>query len=315
MPCRWRSRTSCRRCSRTRPSAGRSTTRGVLYTAMGAWATGTAQVFLNDSAGTDGGAAGTAVFARGGTGALADALEASAAGLGVEVRTGAEVVAIRTAATVAPSASGSRTAPRSTRRSSSRPPTRSARCGCSIRWPWARRRCGAAENIRQPGATARVNFALVGSAGVRRRRDEERLRGRIVIGPSIDAVEQRDGRREVRARQRGADAGGDDPVARRPVARSRGQARDERRVPGGAAAAARRGLDRRARPGRRHRREDAGGVRARVRRARRGARGDHARGHGDGLRPHRRGRPARRARRSISSSRGARCSARRGTAS
>ena len=46
-------------------------TRGVLYTSMGAWATGTAAVFLNDSAGNDGGAPGTAVFAEGGTGALA----------------------------------------------------------------------------------------------------------------------------------------------------------------------------------------------------------------------------------------------------
>ena len=35
-------------------------TRGVLFTSMGPWATGTAAVFLNDSAGTDGGAAGTA---------------------------------------------------------------------------------------------------------------------------------------------------------------------------------------------------------------------------------------------------------------
>ena len=33
-------------------------TRGVLYTSMGAWATGTAAVFINDSAGNDGGAAG-----------------------------------------------------------------------------------------------------------------------------------------------------------------------------------------------------------------------------------------------------------------
>ncbi len=47
-------------------------TRGVLYTSMGPWAAGTAAVFLNDSAGNDGGAAGTAVFAQGGTGALAD---------------------------------------------------------------------------------------------------------------------------------------------------------------------------------------------------------------------------------------------------
>jgi len=71
-------------------------TRGVLYTAMGAWATGTAQVFLHDSAGTDGGAAGTAGFARGGTDALADALVAAAEGRGVEIRTGSEVVQIRT---------------------------------------------------------------------------------------------------------------------------------------------------------------------------------------------------------------------------
>ena len=54
-------------------------TRGVLYTAMGAWATGTAAVFMSDSAGTDGGAAGSAVFPMGGTGALADALAQAAA--------------------------------------------------------------------------------------------------------------------------------------------------------------------------------------------------------------------------------------------
>src|SRR6476661_6778439 len=70
-------------------------TRGVLYTAMGAWATGTAAVFLSDSAGTDGGAAGTAVFPVGGTGALADALEQAATALGVQVRTRAEVAEIR----------------------------------------------------------------------------------------------------------------------------------------------------------------------------------------------------------------------------
>ena len=81
-------------------SAGPLATRGMLYTAMGPWATGTAQVFLNDSAGTDGGAAGTAVFAKGGTGALAGALEQAAASLGVQIRTGAEVVAIRSAARV-----------------------------------------------------------------------------------------------------------------------------------------------------------------------------------------------------------------------
>ena len=45
---------------------GPLSTRGVLYTACGPWSAGTAAVFLNDSAGNDAGAAGTAVFARGG---------------------------------------------------------------------------------------------------------------------------------------------------------------------------------------------------------------------------------------------------------
>src|SRR3954467_1099328 len=69
--------------------------RGVLYTAMGAWATGTAAVFMSDAAGTDGGAAGTAVFPVGGTGALADALAQAAASFGVRVGPGADVVQIR----------------------------------------------------------------------------------------------------------------------------------------------------------------------------------------------------------------------------
>ncbi|MBA3363229.1 MAG: NAD(P)/FAD-dependent oxidoreductase, partial [Actinobacteria bacterium] len=53
---------------------GPLSTRGVLFTACGPWSAGTAAVFLNDSAGNDGGAAGTAVFARGGSQALAAAL-------------------------------------------------------------------------------------------------------------------------------------------------------------------------------------------------------------------------------------------------
>src|SRR5439155_16806975 len=70
--------------------------RGVQYTSTGPWAAGTAAVFLNDSAGNDGGAAGQSTFARGGTGALASALERSASSFGAEVRTNAEVVEIRT---------------------------------------------------------------------------------------------------------------------------------------------------------------------------------------------------------------------------
>ena len=162
-------------------------TRGILYTAMGPWATGTAQVFLNDSAGTDAGAAGTALFAKGGTGALAGALEQAAAGLGVQIRTGAEVVAIRSRGTRAIGvtlADGSELdAPMIV---SAADPKRTAElCDPVTLGPTMVWRTG---NIRQPGATARVNFALSGLPAFHGG-NPETLAGRIVIGPSIDAVE------------------------------------------------------------------------------------------------------------------------------
>ena len=163
-------------------------TRGVLYTAMGAWATGTAQVLLNDSAGTDGGAAGTAVFARGGTDALADVLEEAATARGVQVRTQHDVVAIRTRGDrvqgVTLSDGAEVDAPLVV---STADPKRTMRLldpaevGPTMHWR--------GENIRQPGATARVNFAL-GDLPAFHGGDPERLAGRIVIGPSIDDVER-----------------------------------------------------------------------------------------------------------------------------
>lgn len=162
-------------------------TRGVLTTGMGAWATGSAQVLLNDSAGTDGGAAGTAVFARGGTDALAEALVAAAKALGVEIRTGAEVSAIRTRGARAVGvalADGSQID--ASLVVSSADPKRTARlCDPAALGPTTMWRT---ENIRQPGAMARVNFAL-GGVPAFHGGDAERLAGRIVIGPSIDDVE------------------------------------------------------------------------------------------------------------------------------
>jgi phytoene dehydrogenase-like protein len=167
---------------------GPLSTRGVLYTAMGPWATGTAQVFLHDSAGTDGGAPGTATFAVGGTGALASALERAATELGVQIRTGAEVTAIATdgrRATGVALADGTElSAPVIV---SAVDPKRTARlCDPVALGPTMVWRTG---NIRQPGATARVNFALSGLPAFHGG-DAERLAGRIVIGPSIDDVEK-----------------------------------------------------------------------------------------------------------------------------
>ncbi len=166
---------------------GPLSTRGVLFTAFGPWSAGTASVFLNDSAGNDGGAAGTAVLARGGTQALADALASAARASGVEIRTGSEVAQIRS--------SGGRvrgvTLTDGTELDaglvvSAADPKRTlglcdpVELGPTMAWR--------ASNIRQPGATGKVNLALSGLPAFHE--DPGRLRGRIVIGPSIDYVER-----------------------------------------------------------------------------------------------------------------------------
>ena len=164
-------------------------TRGVLYTSMGAWATGTAAVFLNDSAGNDGGAPGTAAFARGGTGALADALAAAARAFGVEIRTGVEVVAIRTRderVVGVTTADGTQIEARLVV-SGADPKTTLHLCdpvelGPHLLWR--------TDNIRQPGAAAKVNLALGGLPTFAGADREDRLKGRITVGTSIDHVER-----------------------------------------------------------------------------------------------------------------------------
>ena len=118
-------------------------------------------MFLNDSAGTDGGAAGTTVFARGGTGALADALEAAARTRGVEVRTAprssrsARGTAGRAGVTLA---DGTEIDAKLV--VSAADPKRTLRlCDPVELNPYEVWR---AENIRQPGSTAKVNLVLSG---------------------------------------------------------------------------------------------------------------------------------------------------------
>jgi phytoene dehydrogenase-like protein len=166
---------------------GPLSTRGVLFTAMGPWSAGTAAVFLNDSAGNDGGAAGTAVFATGGTDALAAALARSAGAAGAEIRTAADVTEIRskegrvTGVTLADGSSLDADAVVS----AADPRHTLALCDPVELGPTLVWRGG---NIRQPGATAVVDLALSGLPAFHD--DAERLRGRIVIAPSIDHVER-----------------------------------------------------------------------------------------------------------------------------
>jgi phytoene dehydrogenase-like protein len=161
--------------------------RGVRYAAMGPRSAGTALNFLWDSA-PGGGAAGRAVFARGGPDALVDALLAAARSNGATVRCDAHVAAIRTrhgsvegvtlasgeeidAGILASSADPKQTLLRL---------LDPAEVGPTLGWH--------AENIRAPGVVAKVTLVLEGLpeiGGI----DHERLRGRIVVAPSLDYLE------------------------------------------------------------------------------------------------------------------------------
>ncbi len=165
--------------------------RGVLLTGLGPYMPHTAAVLLADGAGTRSGLAGQAVLVRGGPGALANGLAAAARSASVRVETETEVVAVRRsggAATGVVLAGGAElSAP--TVVSSLDPRTTLLRLldpevlGPGPSWR--------AANIRQSGATAKVNLALdatpafTAAAG-----DEERLAGRVLIAPSVDYVEK-----------------------------------------------------------------------------------------------------------------------------
>jgi len=164
-------------------------TRGVLYTATGPWAAGSASVFLMDSAGNEGGAPGQSTTAKGGSGALAAALEASAKAFGVTVRTGAEVTEIRSreGRAVGVTLADGETIDAPTVVSAADPKRTLSLCDPVELGPTMVWRAG---NVRQPGATAKVNLALSGVPRFHGADDDRFLEGRIVIGTSIDHVER-----------------------------------------------------------------------------------------------------------------------------
>lgn len=166
--------------------------RGVQYCSLGPWSAGSTAVLLGDSAGNDGGAAGQTVFARGGPGALADALAAAARANGVEIRTAADVISITSRdgrATGVALASGEEIV--ASMVVSGLDPKRTlvglvdpVALGPSLGW-----RAG---NIRTPGVVAKVNLALRRLPKFPAARDggEALLHGRILVAPGIDAMER-----------------------------------------------------------------------------------------------------------------------------
>jgi phytoene dehydrogenase-like protein len=161
--------------------------RGIRYAAMGPRSAGTALNFLWDSA-AGGGAAGRTVFARGGPDALTDALVAAAQSHGASLRCGVDVHAIRTKrGAVEGVALGSGEEIDARLVASSADPKQTllrlldpAEVGPTLGWR--------AEHIRMPGVVAKVTLVLdaLPTFGV----DDELLRGRIVIAPSLDDLER-----------------------------------------------------------------------------------------------------------------------------
>jgi len=162
--------------------------RGIRYSSMGPHSAGTTQVMLADSAGNDGGLAGETVLARGGPGALASALASAARRAGAEIRTGAEVVAVRSAGGRTNGitlASGEQVDapvvvsgldPRRTLLDLVDPESLGPRLG------WQ------AGNLRQSGVTAKVDLALSELPAFRGLDGDDgalRLRGRLVVAPSV----------------------------------------------------------------------------------------------------------------------------------
>ncbi|MGH2636174.1 MAG: phytoene desaturase family protein [Actinomycetota bacterium] len=164
--------------------------RAIQYTAMGPWSAGTTAVLLADSAGNDGGAAGQSTVARGGPGALAEALADAARALGAEIRTDSEVVAMlvedHRAVGVA-LAGGEEVHARAVVTAADPKRTLTTlvdpvEIGPHLRWR--------ASNIRTPGAASKVDLALAGLPAFAGAESPERLAGRIVIAPSIDDLEK-----------------------------------------------------------------------------------------------------------------------------
>ena len=145
-------------------------------------------VMLTDSAGNGGGAAGQSVYARGGPAALAEALAEAARAAGVEIRTGADVIAIRDdheAVSGVALADGeeleaetivSGLDPRTTLQGLVDPETLGPELGWEV------------DNLRDRGVTAKVNLALAelpSFDGLTGDDGAMRLRGRIVVAPSM----------------------------------------------------------------------------------------------------------------------------------
>ena len=167
--------------------------RGITGTLAGPWSAGTTANLLLQAAASGGNGAGSAVFVKGGLGALVDSLAAAARRFGAEVRTGAEVERITTKdgrVTGVVLGGGEEIAAGAVVSGADPHRTFLRMLDPAVLDPEDLRRI---RHYRQTGMASKVNFALSALPSFTSLRGLDAaglLRGRIHIGPDVDALER-----------------------------------------------------------------------------------------------------------------------------
>ena len=167
--------------------------RGITGTLAGPWSAGTTANLLLQAAAGDGNGAGSAVFVRGGLGALVESLAAAARRLGAEIRTGAEVQRITTRdgrVTGVVLAGGEEIAARAVVSGADPHRTFLGMLDPAVLDPEDLRRI---RHYRQAGMASKVNLALSALPSFTSLRGLDAaglLRGRIHMGPDVDTLER-----------------------------------------------------------------------------------------------------------------------------
>src|SRR5579863_3949326 len=163
--------------------------RGIFGTFLGPWSAGTSLVLLIRGAG-DTHPAGSAYFAQGGMGAIAEAMASAATHAGAEIRSNAEVIEVRVkdgAATSVVLSTGeeiiakaiiSNADPKRTLLKLVDPIHLAPDFAMKL------------QHYRMPGTVAKVNLALSGLPNFKGVSNTAALSGRIHIGPEIDYLEK-----------------------------------------------------------------------------------------------------------------------------
>src|SRR5271170_5282211 len=165
--------------------------RGIFGTFLGPWSAGTSLVLLIRGAG-DAPPAGSACFAQGGMGSIAEAMASAATHAGAEIRSGAEVIEVRVQDGTAVSVVLSTGEEISAKAIISNADPKRTLLKLVDPIHLAPDFVMKLQHYRMPGAVAKVNLALSGLPAFTalKASDNGALNGRIQIGPEIDYLER-----------------------------------------------------------------------------------------------------------------------------